>query len=224
MSEGYQFQVNVWQPSPDTKPVVERHVVHGRVVELGPSWVAEQLPRVADPNAPVEDGRQRVATHARNRRMPIEIAACWQHIGFAACYGEHEAKYDLSRCREIFNWLGLDETKPTSHGTRRPACMVGAIAAYLDRYPSAFTVNIVRNWCDEYKMHCCAKGKRTTLATVSGLYQRIGMRNSTEGKEKTRVFFNTHMALKAYCKGHSEIAFSDPPESVLALIDPVKAK
>lgn len=167
------------------------------------------------------DGRQATVIHARNRRTPIEIAACWQHIGFAACYGEHEAKYDLARCRDVCYWLGVDQQKPTSHGTRRPACMIGAVAAYLDRYPN--DVSCVRHWCGEYKLHCCVKGERASLTTVSGLYQRIGMRNSTEGKEKTRVFFNTFMAIKAHCKNYTEIAFSDPPESVLALIDPVKA-
>ena len=219
MSEGYRFQVNVWQPSPDMGPVVERQMTLDKVVTLEPGWRAKQQPPQAEPNA--KDGRQPVVLHLRNRRLPIEIAACWQHIGFAACYGEHEAKYDISQCRDIFYWLGLDRAKPTSHGTRRPACMVGAIAAYLDRHPN--DVTLVRSWCVEYKMHCRTKGTNATLATVAELYLRIAANKSTEGKEKTRVFFNTFMALKAHCLGYKELAFSDPPENVLALIDPVKA-
>jgi hypothetical protein len=196
MSDGYHFQIDVWQPSAQPRRAVAQDL---------------QLE---------DNGRQ--PCQARKARRLLDVAACWQHIGFDACYGDHEAIYDTALCREIFDWIGLDIDKPTSHGTRRPACMIGAIAAYLVRYPSDRP--LIRGWCVEYQRHCnSGKGIRVALRSVHGIYRRVAAKRSTEGKEKIRVFFNTFTALKSHCKGYDEIAFSDPPESVAHLIDPVKA-
>ena len=167
------------------------------------------------------DGRRPAAARKRHRRSLIAIAACWQHIGFDACDGEHEAKYDTLLCSDIFDWLGIDRAKPTSHGTRRPACMVGAVAAYLDRHPN--NRPLVHRWCFEYQKICGTKGEGITYVCTVGLYDRIARKDSTKGKEKTRVFFNTYMSLKAYCNGHPTPAFSDPPEPLKDLVDPTKA-
>jgi hypothetical protein len=196
VNDGYHFQIDVWQPSEQPRCAVAQ-----------------------DPQ-PVDNGRQ--PSQARQSRRLVDIAACWQHAGFAACSGNHEATYDTALCSEIFSWLALDIDKPTSHGTRRPACMIGALAAYVARHPS--DKPLVRIWCIEYRRHCHpSKGAHVTLDSVRDLYGRIAAKKSTDGSEKIRVFFNTFMTIKAYCKGHKEIAFSDPPESVAHLIDPAKA-
>ena len=180
-----------------------------------------QLPPDPPPaQVAVKDGRQTVVAHKIQRRPLVQVAACWQHLGFAACYGTHHKEYDDTLCRGVFDWLGIDPEKPTSHGTRRPACMAGAVAAYLARH--ADHRQSVQEWCAAYRRLCGTKGKGAPYTSMSGLYVRISQRDATEGKEKVRVFFNTYMALKAHCNGHPTPAFSDPPESINLLADPTK--
>ena len=199
------------------------YIFCGECPEFAKQWAGQPAKSVdlkqVDPSpatAPL-DGRRPVAAPTSIRRMPIDIAACWQHVGFDACNGTQEKKYNTTLCREIFKWLGLDISKPSTHGTRRPACMIGAIAAYIDRYPG--DKGHVAIWCSHYR-DCCVK--RVSPITPAGqLYARIAKSGSTDGSEKNRVFFNTFATLKAFSKGQSFPAFSDPPESVSMLVDPV---
>lgn len=189
------------------------------------SLALQSLCRKYDVHPPMDenvtkDGRQSVVAHKHHRRSLVQVAACWQHLGFAACYGTHHQEYDDTLCREIFHWLGIDPDKPTSRGTRRPACMAGAVAAYLARH--ANHRQLVQKWCAEYRRLCGLKGNGPTYTSVSGLYDRIAQRDATEGKEKTRVFFNAFMAVKAFCNSQTP-DFSDSPEPITALADPTKA-
>ena len=200
------------------------YIFCGECPEFAKQWAGQPAkavePKQVEPlpaTAPT-DGRRSVVAPTSIRRMPIDIAACWQHAGFDACNGTQEKKYNTTLCREIFKWLGLDISKPSTHGTRRPACMIGAIAAYIDRHP--YDKFMALEWCDQYYRHCV---KRYAPITAAGqLYERIAKPGSTEGKEKIRVFFNTFMALKAHCRKHEFPAFSDPPEDISLLDDPVK--
>lgn len=218
MSEGYQFQVDVWQPSPDAKPAVERHIVHGRVVEIGPNWVAEQLSRIAESDTPkshaipplvppalsgdceaVRAGWNLGSPHPKSH---LAQSARWVHGGLhttASCYGGESTEHAVI-ASEL---LGLRVCPRSSHRNRlRPAPLVGAFGRWIKRHP--VDADKIKVAASIYSQHAADILCGMTVASVSpmAILARWMKHASTSGVDsKKKIYRAACDAIASYVDG-----------------------